>query len=55
MRAIPTGVQILCAGSREARVRADHRFHFTASYLDGTFTDEPTGRDYLKKLVPESL
>ena len=40
MRAIPTGVAILCAGSREARVRADHRFHFTASYLDGTFTDE---------------
>ena len=23
--------------------------------LDGTFTDEPTGRDYLKKLVPEIL
>ena len=40
MRAIPTGVQILCASSREARVRADHRFHFTASYLDGTFTDD---------------
>ena len=39
-RAIPTGVAILCAGSREARVKADHRFHFTASYLDGAFTDE---------------
>jgi tRNA nucleotidyltransferase (CCA-adding enzyme) len=23
--------------------------------LDGTFTDEPTGRDYLKNLVPEIL
>ena len=40
MRAIPTGVAILCAGSREARVRGDHRFHFTTSYLDGAFTDE---------------